>query len=195
MDLAAIAVATGWASGINAWATIAVLGIVARAGGSQWVPAGFGDWWVITLAAAMFLVEFFVDKIPWFDSAWDGVSTFVRPVVGAVVAAKIAQYGGEIDPALMAVLGGGTALASHGVKAGVRAAVNTSPEPVSNAVISTGEDIGVVAVVLLALANPWIAAAVALAALLLGTLALVLLWRLARRIARGPDPTSRVARG
>lgn len=195
MDLAALAVATGWASGINAWATIAVLGIVARAGGSQWVPAGFGDWWVITLAAAMFLVEFFVDKIPWFDSAWDGVSTFVRPLVGAVVAAKIAQYGGEIDPALMAVLGGGTALASHGVKAGVRAAVNTSPEPVSNAVISTGEDIGVVAVVLLALANPWIAAAVALIALLLGTLSLVLLWRLARRIARGPDRTSRVARG
>lgn len=182
MDLAALAFATGWASGVNAWATIAVLGLVARFGDTAWLPAGFGDWWVIALSATMFAVEFVVDKVPWLDSAWDGISTFIRPVVGAVVAWKLAQYGGAIDPAVLAFLGGGTALASHGVKAGVRAAVNTSPEPFSNAAISTGEDVSVVTVVLLALANPVVAMVVAALALLLGLLLVLLGWRLVRRL-------------
>lgn len=184
MDLAALVFATGWASGVNAWATVAVLGIVARAGGSEWVPAGFGDWWVIGLGLAMFTVEFFVDKVPWLDSAWDAISTVVRPVVGAIVAWKIAESGGTLDPALLAVLGGGTALASHGVKSGVRAAVNTSPEPFSNVALSTGEDISVVAVVLLALAHPWVAFAVTVVALLLGVTIVLWLWRLVRRLRR-----------
>lgn len=188
MDLAAIAFATGWASGVNAWATIAMLGIAARLGATEWVPPGFGDGWVIALAATMFMVEFVVDKVPWLDSAWDGVSTLVRPVVGAVIAWQLAQYGGEIDPAVLAFLGGGTALASHGVKAGVRAAVNTSPEPFSNVAISTGEDLGVVTVMLLVLANPWVAVAVAALALVAGVIAIVLVWRLVRRVARRPAP-------
>ncbi|SKB09642.1 DUF4126 domain-containing protein [Aeromicrobium choanae] len=181
MDLAALVFATGWASGVNAWATVGVLGIVARAGGSEWVPAGFGDWWVIGLSLGMFTIEFVVDKVPWLDSAWDGISTVVRPVVGAVVAWKLAEYGGELDPALLAFLGGGTALASHGVKSGVRAAVNTSPEPFSNAALSVGEDVSVVAVVLLALAHPWIALAVTAVALVLGVSLFLWLWRAVRR--------------
>lgn len=189
MDLAALAFATGWTSGINAWATLAVLGVVARLGGPEWVPTGLGDWWVIGLAATMFCVEFVVDKVPWLDSAWDGISTFVRPVVGAVVAWKVAEAGGSLDPAVLAALGGGTALASHGVKSGVRAAANTSPEPFSNVAISTGEDIGVVAVLLLALAEPWVAFAVAAVALLVGLVVIVLLWRLVRRVRRRPGRT------
>ncbi|GAA3529637.1 hypothetical protein AFL01nite_00960 [Aeromicrobium flavum] len=184
MDLAALVFATGWASGVNAWATVAVLGIVARAGGSEWVPTGFGDWWVIGLGLAMFTVEFVVDKVPWLDSAWDGVSTVVRPVVGAVVAWKLAESGGTIDPALLAALGGGTALASHGVKSGVRAAVNTSPEPFSNVALSTGEDVGVIAVVLLALTNPWVAFTITAVALVLGLALVVWLWRTVRRLRR-----------
>lgn len=191
MDLAALVFATGWASGVNAWATVAVLGIVARAGGSEWVPGGFGDWWVIGLGLGMFAIEFVVDKVPWLDSAWDGVSTIVRPAIGAIVAWKLAEYGGTLDPALLAALGGGTALASHGVKAGVRAAANTSPEPFSNAALSTGEDLSVVAVVLLALANPWVALAITAVALLLGACLFLWLWRamrrtrLRRRVRRG----------
>lgn len=181
MDLAALVFATGWASGVNAWATVAVLGIVARAGGSEWVPAGFGDWWVIGLSLGMFAIEFVVDKVPWLDSAWDGVSTVVRPVIGAVVAWKLAEHGGTLDPALLAALGGGTALASHGVKAGVRAAANTSPEPFSNAALSTGEDLSVVAVVLLALAHPWVALVVTAVALVLGVSLFLWLWRAIRR--------------
>lgn len=186
MDLAALAVATGWASGVNAWATVVVLGLVARFGGSDWLPEGFADGWVLALALTLFAVEFVVDKVPWLDSAWDAVSTFVRPVVGAVVAWRLAQHGGSIDPELLAALGGGTALASHGVKAGVRAAVNTSPEPFSNTVISTGEDLGVVVVVLVALAHPWLAFAVVVVALAAGCLVVVGLWRLVRRLRPGP---------
>lgn len=181
MDLAAIAFATGWASGINAWATIAVLGIAARLTETAWIPPGFGDWWVIGLGVTMFTIEFVVDKIAWLDSAWDAVSTFIRPVAGAVIAWKVAEYGGEIDPALLAALGGGTALASHGVKSGLRLAVNTSPEPVSNAVVSTTENAGVLAVVTLALAYPWLAFAMALLALVTGLVMVALLWSLIRR--------------
>lgn len=184
MDLAALAFATGWTSGVNAWATLAVLGVVARLGGPDWVPAGFGDWWVIGLGVVMFSVEFVVDTVPWLDSAWDAVSTVVRPVVGAVVGWKVAEAGGAIDPVVLAALGGGTALASHGVKTGVRAAANTSPEPFSNVALSTGEDVGVVAVLLLALAEPWVAFGVAAVALLIGLVVIVLLWRLVRRVRR-----------
>lgn len=181
MDLAALAFATGWTSGVNAWATIAVLGIVARLGDSAWVPAGFGDVWVISLAAAMFTVELVADKVPWMDSAWDAASTVVRPVVGAVIAWTLAHHGEAIDPAVLAFLGGGTALASHAVKSSVRLAVNTSPEPFSNAVISTGEDLSVIAVVLVALANPWVGFVITALALVTGIAIIIVLWRVVRR--------------
>lgn len=178
MDLAALAFSTGWASGVNAWATVFALGVVARFGDDGWVPSGFGDGWVLALSGAMFALEFIVDKIAYLDTLWDTVSTVVRPLVGTVVTYHLAQADGSVDPAIIAALGGGTALLSHGVKSGLRLAVNASPEPVSNAVVSTGEDLTVVAVIALALANPMFALVLTGFLLIAGIILVVLLWRI-----------------
>ena len=94
------------------------------------------------LAAALFLVEMVADKVPFLDSAWDAVHTVVRPAVGAAVAALLAGDATSMEQALMATTGGVTALASHAVKAGLRLAVNSSPEPASNIAVSAGEGTG-----------------------------------------------------
>ena len=102
--------------------------------------AVMGDWWVIGVAGALFLVEFFADKVPWLDSAWDLVHTVVRPV-GGILLALAAM--GELDPAVSVVAGllaGGTTLAMHAAKAGSRLFINMSPEPVSNIAASVAED-------------------------------------------------------
>ncbi len=180
VDLTALVISSGWASGINAYATVAVLGLLARFGDTDVVPAALGRTDVLVVATVMFCVEAVVDKVPWLDSLWDTLSTVVRPLVGAVVAAQLA---GGADPdrqVLLAALGGGTALASHGVKAGVRLAVNTSPEPFSNGIVSTVEDASVVGVLALAVAHPWWALGVSATLLLVGVLVVLLTWRLVR---------------
>ena len=115
---------------------------------------------------------------------WDSVSTVVRPTVGALVAYQLGGDAPGTDQAFLTVLGGGTALASHGVKAGLRLAVNTSPEPVSNIAVSTSEDLTVVTVVLLAVVHPWIALGISASLLLLGAVTLAALWRFIRTARR-----------
>ena len=137
---------------------------------------------VLVVAGVLFAVEFVADKIPYLDSSWDAVSTAIRPTVGAIIALLLAGDVSTLEQAVYAVLGGGTALASHGVKAGLRLAINTSPEPVTNVGTSLGEDLSVVGVVLLAVTYPWIALAVSLLLLALGVTTIVLL---VRRIRRG----------
>jgi hypothetical protein len=146
--------------------------------------AVLGNPWILAAAALGTLAEFLADKIAWIDSAWDTVHTLVRPLGGALLALAI------IDPAdtriqvLTLLLGGGSALLTHGAKATTRAAVNASPEPVSNVVMSSAEDIATTSTLLIALANPWIA--LALIALFLAlTVAILLAFR---RFAR--DVTS-----
>ena len=137
--------------------------------------------WVLGVAAIGTLAEFFADKVMWLDSLWDTVHTLIRPVGGALLALAIVD---PSDPAMQVVaflLGGGGALLAHGGKAGVRAAVNTSPEPVSNAVVSTAED--VVSVGLLWVVYEYPAAAAGVAVLLLAVaIGLVLLLR---RVVKG----------
>ncbi len=137
--------------------------------------------WVLGVAAIGTLAEFFADKVMWLDSLWDTVHTLLRPVGGALLALAIVDPG---DPAMQVVaflLGGGGALLAHGGKAGVRAVVNASPEPVSNAVVSTGEDVVTVGLLWLVYQYPVVAVGVA-AVLLVVAIALVLMLR---RVLKG----------
>lgn len=191
MDLAALVFSSGWASGVNAYATVAVLGFLSRFTDSDFVPGALGRTDVLVVAVAMFLVELVVDKIPWFDSIWDGLSTVVRPTVGAWVAWQLAGDSSSVDHAMLTALGGSAALASHGVKAGVRLAVNTSPEPFSNAVVSTTEDVGVITIVSVAVAHPWWALGITTSLLIAGAVTVVLLWQTISRARRRRRSTTR----
>lgn len=139
----ALLMGVGWASGINLYATIAVLGI-AGSTGNLVLPAGLQvlqDPLVIGAASLMYMVEFFADKTPGVDTSWDVLHTFVRIPAGAMLAASAV---GDVTPALQiaaGVLGGGLATASHLTKASTRALINTSPEPFSNWAASLGEDV------------------------------------------------------
>jgi len=139
----ALALGTAWTSGINLYATVTVLGLLQKFGGVK-LPGGLDvldHWAIIGVAGFLFLVEFFADKIPYVDSVWDAVHTFIRVPAGVIVA-YAATY--ELDPGIYipaALVGGGLALSSHGTKAAVRVGANLSPEPVSNWVLSILEDI------------------------------------------------------
>jgi len=175
---------SGWASGINAYAVVLLLGVLGRFAGVDDVPSALQRTDVLVVAAVLFVVELFVDKIPVVDSVWDAVHTLVRPAVGAAVAALLAGDATSMEQALMATTGGVTALASHAVKAGLRLAVNSSPEPASNVVVSAGEDLTVAGVVALLVVQPWVAAGIAAALLLLGAVVVVLLMSRIRRTRR-----------
>lgn len=181
MEALALSFASGWASGINSYLVVLVLGIAERVGGFEQVPDVLGAWWVIGIAGAMFAVEFVADKIPYVDSLWDGVSTFIRPAVGALLGALVVGQDPDLNEIVGALVGGGSALASHSVKAGTRLAVNASPEPASNVIVSTLEDAAVLGVSWLAIERPEIAAIVAGVLLAVGLIALFFAVALIRR--------------
>ncbi|MEQ1510313.1 MAG: DUF4126 domain-containing protein [Sphingopyxis sp.] len=138
--------------------------------------------WVLGAAGAGFIAEFFADKIAWLDSAWDGLHTIIRPLGGALLALTIVDPG---DPGVQVVtflLGGGAALLSHGVKASTRTLVNASPEPLSNAVVSAGEDVATAGVAALALTHPLVAVVIAVTMLIASVVALFALRKIIRRI-------------
>ncbi len=193
MDGLALAFSNGWASGINAYLVVLVLGISDRVNDFEQIPDVLGRWDVLTVAAVLFTMEFVADKIPYIDSTWDAISTAIRPTVGAVIGVLLAGDATTLEQAVLGVVGGGTALASHLVKASSRLAINSSPEPVSNVVASLGEDFAVLGVVWFAIEHPRAAAAIAGVLLAVG---LVVVYLLARFIARGwrrwkgrPDPS------
>lgn len=118
--------------------------------------------WVIGAAALGLVAEFLADKIMWFDTMWDAVHTAVRPVGGALLALAIVDPADPKWQAVALLLGGSAALATHVAKAGTRAVINASPEPVSNIVVSSGEDVATTGLLALALANPFAAIFVAI---------------------------------
>jgi hypothetical protein len=167
---------TGWASGINAYATVLVLGLLGRFGDVSAIPQGLTRTDVLIAAGVLFTLEFVADKIPYVDSLWDAVHTVIRPSIGAVIGGLLAGNDSSLSQVLAATSGGAIALLSHLAKAGLRAAVNTSPEPASNVIVSSGEDITVAGLVALVTAHPWLAAGLA-ALLLTATVILVVkLW-------------------
>jgi hypothetical protein len=196
MNLIEIARALGFSftSGVNLYATVAILGLTVRYG---WVDLPiqfevFDNDLVIYGAIAMYFVEFMADKIPWVDSLWDAVHTVIRPLGGALIAvAAVGEASPGVD-ALVALLGGSVAATSHFAKAGSRAVINTSPEPVSNSIASLLEDLLVFGVGLLALLFPIVALILVGALLVLILFFSVQLLRAARRRLRRvrPAPTT-----
>ena len=139
----AIAMGSSWVSGINLYASVATLGLLGRFADLQ-LPGELQvltSWWVIGVAIVLYVIEFVADKVPYVDSTWDVIHTFIRVPAGAVLAAGAF---GDFDNGIQMIallLGGGLALSSHGAKAATRAMLNASPEPVSNVVASIIEDI------------------------------------------------------
>jgi len=173
---------SGWASGINAYAVVLLLGLFGRFGGADSVPPVLERTDVLLAAGALFLCEAVLDKIPYVDTVWDAVHTVVRPIAGATVGALLAAHDpGSLGEVAAGAVGGTTALLSHGVKAGLRMAVNTSPEPASNILLSLAEDLSVAGLVTLALFHPWLAASAAAVLLFLGVL---VVWFAVTRIRR-----------
>jgi hypothetical protein len=138
-----LALGAGFSSGLNLYATVATLGLLQRFGVLH-LPPGLqilSHPWVLAIAIALYLLEFFADKIPYFDTFWDVIHTFIRPPAAALLAFAAA---GGAPPEWRwgaALIAGGVALTSHGAKASARAAVNASPEPFSNWILSFGEDV------------------------------------------------------
>ena len=182
----AIAMGSSWVSGINLYAAVATLGLLSRFAHLE-LPGELNiltNWWVIGVAVVLYVVEFFADKIPIVDSTWDIVHTFIRVPAGAVLAATAF---GDFDRSVQVIaflVGGGLALSSHGTKAATRAVVNTSPEPVSNIVLSTGEDILAVSSILLAVFLPVMLFVVVAAGLVVSFIVLPKVIRFFRDVVR-----------
>jgi len=157
-----LALGSAWTSGINLYATITVLGVLQKFGLAK-LPGGLDvldNWWIIAVAGGLYLIEFFADKIPYVDSVWDVVHTFIRVPAGVIVAYAATN---DLDPSVYipaALIGGGLSFASHGTKAAARIGANLSPEPVSNWVLSLVEDVIAFAGTLLSVFAPVVIAVV-----------------------------------
>ena len=181
MDALPLVFSSGWASGINAYLVVLVLGIADRVNDVAQIPDVLGRWEVLAVAFVMYAMEFVADKIPYIDSTWDAISTAIRPTVGAVLGVLLAGEADSLGGAVAAVVGGGTALASHAVKMGSRLALNSSPEPVSNVAASVAEDLAVLGVVWFAIEHPVAAASIAAVLLVAGLAMLYVLVKVVRR--------------
>jgi uncharacterized protein DUF4126 len=196
VDLVPTTISVGYAAGLNAYGTVFMLGLLGRAGFGQ-VPHQLTTTPILIAAGVMFAIEFITDKVPLLDSTWDVLHTAIRPAIGSLLGISFADLDKVTGPETVAVGGasGATALVAHGLKAGIRLGINTSPEPVSNVIASLTEDGLMAAVVALALKEPFIALAVVIVLLAIG-IGLVLFLRKRikralerrrqRRQARGP---------
>ena len=164
-ELFAVLTATSFAAGLNVYATVATLGLLAHAGVIPLPPALhlLSSWYLIACSVFLFLMEFFADKFPVFDLLWNALHTFVRVPVAALLAyAATAQLSSGMQLLAM-LLGGAIVLVAHGGKTAVRAAVTPSPEPFSNITLSLGEDALAVFLTWFATRHPYLAAMIALA--------------------------------
>jgi hypothetical protein len=161
-QLVAAVVATSFAAGLNLYATVATLGLLARLGVLALPPtlAVLTSWWVIGISAALFSVEFFADKIPAFDLIWNALHTFIRVPVAALLAYRATATLPPWEQLAVTLAGGAIAFAAHGGKTAARAAVTASPEPFSNGVLSLGEDSLAIFLTWFATQHPYSAAAI-----------------------------------
>ena len=182
MELVPTTISAGYAAGLNAYGTVFLLGLLGRAGFGE-VPHDLTTTPILIAAGVMYAIEFGTDKVPLLDTTWDLLHTAIRPAIGSLIGVSFADLDNVTGAETVAVGGasGSTALVAHGLKAGIRLGINSSPEPVSNIIASLVED-GIAAVVVaLALKEPYIALALVLVLLAIG-IALVL-W-LRKRIKR-----------
>ncbi|HTW45749.1 MAG TPA: DUF4126 domain-containing protein [Acidobacteriaceae bacterium] len=183
-NIAALVIAASFAAGLNVYATVFTLGLLTR---MHWValPTGLealGDWWVIGASGTMLALEFVADKIPGFDLIWNGLHTFIRVPVAALLAYQASSHLSTQMQLLATLAGAGIAFVAHGSKTALRAAVTPSPEPLTNIALSTGEDVTAVGVTWLATQHPWVAASIAAAFTLFAILAARWILRVLRRI-------------
>ena len=160
--MVALLVAVSFAAGLNVYATVATLGLLAQAGVLPLPPAlqVLANWWVIAAGGVMFVIEFFADKIPVFDLVWNALQTFIRVPVAALLAYAGTSSLPPWEQLATTVAGGAIALAAHGGKTAVRAAVTPSPEPLSNIALSLGEDGLAVFLTWFATQHPYLAIAI-----------------------------------
>jgi hypothetical protein len=170
--IAALVIAASFAAGLNVYATVLTLGLLAHL---HWValPPGLetlANWWIIGVSGTLFAVEFIADKIPGFDLLWNALHTFIRVPIAALLAFRATS---QLTPGmqmLATALGAAIALAAHGSKTAARALVTPSPEPVSNIALSSTEDVAAVGITWLATQHPWVAASITLTLLLASVL-------------------------
>ena len=196
----ALTMGAAWASGVNLYAAILVLGLLGHTGNVVLPPSleVLTNPVVLVAAGFMYVVEFFADKIPGVDTGWDTVQTFIRIPAGAVLAAGAV---GEVNPVIVvtaALVGGGLAAGTHATKAGTRVLINTSPEPVTNWIASIGEDAAVFAGLWTALHYPWVFVILLIFFVLLMVWLFPKIWRgikkvwgiIKRLFGAGPDETA-----
>ena len=167
-ELVGLLVATSFAAGLNVYATVGTLGILAHLGVLA-LPPGLhliASWWVIAASVVLFVIEFFADKIPAFDLIWNALHTFVRVPAAAVIAYSATSQLSPEKQLLATLAGGAIALAAHGGKTAARAAVTPSPEPVSNISLSMGEDVLAIFLVWFSTQHPVLSSLIVLALLI-----------------------------
>ncbi len=184
--IAALVIAASFAAGLNVYATVLTLGLLARA---HWVvlPSGLeplSDWWVIGASGALFSAEFIADKIPGVDLVWNALHTFIRVPVAALLAYRATAHLSASMQLLATVAGAAIALAAHGSKTAARTLITSSPEPVSNIAFSTSEDVVAVGITWLATRHPWTAATIALILTLAAVVMLRWILHVLRRVWR-----------
>jgi len=188
-QLFALLTAIGFAAGLNLYATVAVLGLLARFGHLP-LPPGLQllqSWPVIAASGALFGIEFFADKIPAFDLIWNALHTFVRVPIAGLLAYEATKQLSPEQQLVATLLGATVALAAHGGKMAARAAVTPSPEPLSNIALSLGEDVLAVGLTWLATRHPYVAGTAALAFVLIVVVLIRWVIRAMRALFRGAE--------
>ena len=188
-EIVALIVAISFAAGLNLYATLATLGLLAHAGVLP-LPPGLhliASWWVIAVSGVMFVIEFVADKIPAFDLIWNALHTFIRVPIAALIAYHATAALSPWEQILATAAGGAIALAAHGGKTAARAAVTPSPEPFSNIALSVGEDAIAVSLTWFATRHPYVAAGVVV--VFLGIIVVLARWvvRALRKLFRGAE--------
>ena len=188
-EFAAALVAISFAAGLNLYATVGTLGLLAHTGVVPLPPALqiLSSWWVIAASLGLFLLEFFADKVPAFDLIWNALHTFIRVPVAALLAYGATSQLSPEKQRLATLAGGLIALAAHGGKTAVRAAVTPSPEPLSNVGLSLGEDALAIFLTWFATKHPYVAASIAAALLLVIVLLVRWVVRAVRALFRGAE--------
>jgi hypothetical protein len=184
MGTVGLLLGSGWASGINLYLVTLLLGIASRLGWGE-VPEIFGRTEFLVIAAILAAIEFVADKIPYVDNVWDSVHTVLRPLGAAVIGALLTGESTSLVTAVGAVVSGGLALNAHAAKASTRVAVNASPEPVSNVVLSVAEDLLVAGLMTLALMFPVLTAVVVFVLVVSAGALTIWLFRIVRGAWRG----------
>jgi hypothetical protein len=180
LETLSVIAGSGWASGLNLYLATLMLGIAGRAGWAD-IPDVLTRTDVMIVAGVLFVVEFFADKVPFLDSFWDTIHTFIRPIGAAAIGAVIAGESGSIGAAVGGILSGALAFDAHSAKASTRVMVNASPEPVSNTAVSLFEDFSVAALVALAVTYPVVTIIVVAVLVVAATALTIWLWRAVRR--------------